>query len=174
MLLKTYSKKIFRPECNPGFESVHCIANLEQDISGVLPYLNTVLGGYEYLKDPPAVIFRSQGKLITVHGDKIAINALRDEAEADKILEWLKREINDTWNNHDNIDPSYEGAPKPKMIEILRLLPRTNCRECGEATCMVFAARMAEGAKGPEDCPPVNVENQQRLEEYMSQFKFDV
>jgi ArsR family metal-binding transcriptional regulator len=112
--------------------------------------------------------------LITVHGDKIAINALRDEAEADKILGWLKREINDTWNNHDNIDPSYEGVPKPKVIEILRLLPRTNCRECGEATCMVFAARMAEGAKGPEDCPPVNVENQQRLEEYMSRFKFDV
>jgi len=93
MLLKTYCKEIFRPECNPGFESVHCIAHLEQDISGVLPYLNTVLGGYEYLKDPPAVIFRSQGKLITVHGNKIAINALRDEAEADKILEWLKREV---------------------------------------------------------------------------------
>jgi len=55
---------------------VHCIAHLEQDISGVLPYLNAVLGGFDYLKDPPAVIFRSQGKLITVHGNKIAINAL--------------------------------------------------------------------------------------------------
>ena len=174
MLLKTYSKEIFRPECNPGFESVHCIAHLEQDISGVLPYLNTVLGGYEYLKDPPAVIFRSQGKLITVHGNKIAINALRDEAEADKILKWLKREINDTWNHHDSIEPSYEGAPKPQVIEILKLLPRTNCRECGEATCMVFAVRMAEGAKGPGDCPPLGTENKQQLEEYISQFKFDV
>ena len=74
MLLKSYSKEIFRPECNPGFESVHCIAHLDQDISEVLPYLNAVLGGFEYLKEPPAVIFRSQGKLITVHGSKIAIN----------------------------------------------------------------------------------------------------
>ena len=73
MLLKSYSKEIFRPECNPGFESVHCIAHLDQDISEVLPYLNAVLGGFDYLKDPPAVIFRSQGKLITVHGNKIAI-----------------------------------------------------------------------------------------------------
>ncbi len=86
MLLINYSKEIFRPECNPGFESLHCIAHLDQDISEVLPYLNAVLGGFDYLKDPPAVIFRSQGKLITVHGNKIAINALRDEAEADKIL----------------------------------------------------------------------------------------
>ena len=173
MLLKSYSKEIFRPECNPGFESVHCIAHLSQDISGVLPYLNAVLGGFDFLNDPPAVIFRSQGKLITVHGDKIAINALRDEAEADKILAWLKREINGAWENRADIEPSYEGAPKPKLIEILKLLPKTNCRECGEPTCMVFAARMAEGVKGPEDCPPMDAENKLRLEEYMRQFKFE-
>ena len=74
MLLINYSKEIFRPECNPGFESVHCIAHLDQNIKPVLPYLNAVLGGFEYLKNLPAVIFRSQGKLITVHGTKITIN----------------------------------------------------------------------------------------------------
>ena len=174
MLLRNYTKEIFRSAYNPGFESVHCIAHLEENIEPVLPYLNAVLGGYEYLTDPPAVIFRSQGKLITVHGSKIAINALRDEAEADKILAWLKREINDAWGNREGIVPSYEGTPKPKVIEILKLLPRTNCRDCGLPTCMVFAARMAEGVKGPEDCSMAGVDNQQRLEEYMSKFKFDV
>ena len=173
MLLKNYSKEIFRPECNPGFESVHCIAHLDQNIDPVLPYLNAVLGGFEYLKNPPAVIFRSQGKLITVHGTKIAINALRDEAEADKILKWLKREINEVWENRDNIQPSCEGAPKPKVIEILKLLPRTNCKKCGVSTCMVFAARMAEGAKGVEDCPGLDQENRAKLESYMEQFNFD-
>ncbi len=174
MLLKGYRKEIFRPACNPGFESVHCIAHLDQDISEVLPYLNAVLGGFEYVKDPPAVIFRSQGKLITVHGRKIAMNALKDDAEADKILAWLKREINAAWENRASIEPSYEGAPKPKVFEILKLLPKTNCRECGEPTCMVFAARMAEGAKGLENCPPLGAENKQRLAGYMNQFKFDL
>ncbi len=174
MLLETYSKKIFRPECNPGFVSVHCIAHLHQDVSEALPYLNAVLGGYEYLKDPPAVILRLQGKLITVHGNKIAINALRDEAEADMILEWLQREINRAWENRGSIAPCYDGAPKAKLIEILKLLPKTNCRECGEATCMVFAARMAEGIKAPADCPPLAAENKPRLENYLSQFKFDI
>ena len=174
MILKSYTKKIFRPQCNPGFESVHCIARLDQDISEVLPYLNAVLGGFEYLKDPPAVIFRSQGKFITVHGRKIAINALSDEAEADRILDWLKREVNNAWKNRASIEPSCEGAPKPKLIEILKLLPKTNCKECGESTCMVFAVRVAEGVKAPEDCPPMGAEKKRRLEEYMSQFKFDV
>ena len=174
MLLISYSKEIFRPECNPGFESVHCIAHLDQDIEPALPYLNAVLGGFEYLNDPPAVIFRSQGKLITVHGTKIAINALRDAAEAEKILEWLIREINDAWENRENIQPSYEGEPKPRLIEILKLLPQTNCKECGEPTCMAFAARMAEGVKDQENCPPMDSDNRKRLEEYMRQFKFDV
>ena len=173
MLLKGYSKEIFRPECNPGFESVHCIVHLDQDISAVLPYLNAVLGGFEYLRNPPAVVFRSQGRLITVHSRKIAINALRDEDEADKILAWLQREINQAWENREEIDPSYEGAPKPKLIEILKLLPKTNCKDCGEPTCMVFAARMAEGVQDPEDCRPLDAANKQRLAEYMSQFKFD-
>ncbi len=173
MLLKRYTKEIFRPECNPGFESVHCIARLEQDVEPVLPYLNANLGGFEYLNDPAAVIFRSQGKLITVQGKKIAINALRDEAEADKILEWLKREINETWENRSEIQPSYEGFPKPKVIEILKLLPKTNCKECGLPTCMVYATRVAEGVKEPDDCPPLDLEKKRRLEEYMNQFAFD-
>ena len=173
MLLKNYTMQISRPECNPSFQSLCCIAHLDQDISEVLPYLNAALGGFEYLKDPPAVMFRSQGKLITVHPREIAISALQDEEEAGKILEWLKREINDAWENRDEIVPCYEGVPKPKILEILKLLPKTNCRKCGEPTCMVFSTLVAQGAKGPEDCPPLIEENKRKLQEYMSQFKMD-
>ena len=174
MLLKNYSKEIFRPECNPSFQSLHCIAHLEQDISPVLPYLNAVLGGFEYFKDPPAVTFRAHGKIITVHSREIAVNALKDEEEANKILEWLKREINAAWEKRDEIVPRYEGTPKPKLLEILRLLPLTNCRECGESTCMVFAAKIAEGSKWPKDCPPLKEEKRMKVQEYMESFQLDV
>ena len=143
MLLKSYTKEIFRPECNPSFQSLHCIAHLDQDITEALPYLNSALGGFEYLKDPPAVTFRIHGKIITVHPREIAVNALKDEEEAEKILQWLQREINEAWQKRDEIKPSYEGAPKPKILEILKLLPKTNCRECGQTTCMVFATLVA-------------------------------
>ena len=131
------------------------------------------LGGDEYYLDPPAVTFRPQGKLITVHPKKIAVNALRDEEEADKILEWLKREINEAWEKRAEIAPSCESAPKPKLLEILKLLPKTNCRACGEATCMVFAVRVAEGVKGPEDCPPLTDEGRAGLQDYLSRFRLD-
>ncbi len=174
MLLESYTKKIFRAECNPQFESLHCIATLDQDVSEALPYLNAVLGGFEYLKDPPAVIFRSRGRLITVHGRQIAVNALRDEEEADKILDWLKREINQAWENRTEIAPITEGTPKPQVFEILKLLPRTNCRECGEPTCMVFAVRASEGVRSASDCPLLKAEARQHLENYLGRFNFDV
>ena len=172
-MLKSYTTELFRPACNPGFKSLHCIAHLNQDVSRVIPYLNAVLGGFEYIEDPPAVTFLSMGRLISVYSRKIAINALKDATEADKILNWLVQEINAAWENRATIQPRREGAPKPKLIEILKLLPRTNCKECGEPTCMVFAARMAEGAKDPGDCPPMDAGKIQPLQEYMSQFKFD-
>jgi len=171
MWLTGYTKRIFRAECNPGFQSVHCIATLDRDVSEVLPYLNTVLGGFEYQTDPPSVTFKSRGRLITVHGDHIAINALKDEDEADRILSWLVREINHTFETIDEIEPSFEGMPRPGIIEILKLLPKTNCGECGEKTCLVFATRVAEGIKDAGDCPPIGQAEKESLTAYMDRFQ---
>lgn len=173
MLLKGYTKEIFRPECNPNFQSLHCIAHLNQDVSRVLPYLNTLLGGFEYLKDPPTVTFRVHGKIITIHPMEIAVNALKDAEEAEKILEWLKREINEAWENRNEIAPSYESAPKPSIFEILKCLPKTNCGECGASTCLVFAAMISQGVKGPENCPQLLGEDSRKLQNYLKPFHLD-
>jgi ArsR family metal-binding transcriptional regulator len=171
MLLHGYRKEIFRPECNPRFQSLHCIAHLDENISEVLPYLNTVLGGHQYFREPPALTLKSHGKLITLHPREIAINALRDEEEADRILEWLRGEINETWEKRSEIRPSFETPARPRILEILKLLPKTNCQECGQPTCMVFAAQVAEGGRDPEDCLPLLQEPKVRLEEYLRQFQ---
>jgi ArsR family metal-binding transcriptional regulator len=173
MLLLGYNKEMFLPKCNPNFQSVHCVAHLDQDISDVLPYLNTALGGGDYIKSPASLTLRIHGKLIALHAREIFVNALNDEGEADKILAWLKKEINETWEKREEIEPSFESPAPPQMMEILRLLPKTNCRECGEPTCMVFALRAVDGVKGPEDCPNLTPENRARLEAYLGNFRFD-
>ncbi len=170
MLLNRYHKEIINAECNPNFESVHCIAHLDEDISEVIPYLNAELGGYQFISEPIAVTFKIYGRLITVHSKKIAINALKDEAQADKIIEWLKDKINETWENRLEIKPLYEAMPRPKLVEILKLLPNTNCKECEQPTCMVFALQLAEGEKAVEDCSQLSAENREELEKYIRKF----
>jgi len=173
MLLVNYTLEIFNSKCQPGAMGVHCFAHFQQDVGCVLPYLNAVLGGFEYIRNPPSLTLRTQGKLITVHGDKAAINALKDESEAQKIVEWLKKEINAAWERKDGITPCYDRQQKPKLIEILKLLPKTNCRKCGHPTCMVFAAQAMEGGRGAEDCPELTPPHTEKLTAYLSGFNFD-
>jgi ArsR family metal-binding transcriptional regulator len=173
MLLKGYRAEIFNPTCNSQFQSVHCIAHLEEDVGEALPYLNAVLGGDTYIKDPPSVTFKMNGKLVTVHSRKIAVNALKDETEARNILEWLKKEINDAWQKRDMIVPKSEGRSKPHPLTIYRFLPRTNCRGCGQPTCMAFAVLAAEGARGADGCRLLDDAKKTKLRDYLKSFRFD-
>ena len=39
------------------------------------------------------------------------------------------------------------------VLDILKLLDKSNCRECGEATCLAFAATVHKGEKELQACP---------------------
>ena len=173
MILTGYTKRITRPECNHEFESLHCIAQLNDDISEVLPYLNAELGGSHYMMDPPQVMFQNNGRIIKVSGREIAINALAEEAQADQILTWMVNEINETWANRETITPRYKGKDRPGLLKILTLLPKTNCKACGQPTCMVFAAQMVEGGRTASQCPELSPEKKEALEIYMADFHLD-
>ncbi|MFH1615934.1 MAG: (Fe-S)-binding protein [Planctomycetota bacterium] len=169
MLLKRYRKEFCRPP-NPEAQHLRCVAYLDKNIGDVLPYLNTVLKGHQYIKNPPSLTLKFNGKLITLYSQKIGINIVKDEDEADKILEWLKQKINDTWKKRREIKPSFEVAQKPGILNILKLLPKTNCQECGQPTCMVFAVLITEGEKSLENCPQLDMQNKITLQNYLKQF----
>lgn len=43
----------------------------------------------------------------------------------------------------------------PTPMEVYALLPRSNCRACGQGTCFVFAAKLVAGQVRLEECPPL-------------------
>ena len=170
MLLKKYRKEFCRPP-NPEARHLRCVAYLDENISEVLPYLNTVLKGHQYIKKPPSLTLKFNGKLITLYAKEIGINIVKDKDEAEKILKWLKKEINDTWRGRKEIEPSFEVAKKPGILDILKRLPGTNCKECGQPTCMVFAVLVTEGRKCLDNCPQLDMQNRITLKSYLNQFK---
>ena len=40
-----------------------------------------------------------------------------------------------------------------KGLDIFKLTPKKNCKECGSPTCMAFAMKVAQGAVPIEKCP---------------------
>ncbi|MBI4707142.1 MAG: acetyl-CoA decarbonylase/synthase complex subunit gamma [Candidatus Omnitrophica bacterium] len=49
-------------------------------------------------------------------------------------------------------------------LDIYKLLPKTNCRECGFATCLAFAMQLAKKSVSLEKCPYVSEEAKKILE----------
>jgi len=50
-------------------------------------------------------------------------------------------------------------------IEIFKLLPKTNCKECGDPTCLAFAMKLAAGKAELNACPYVSDEAKAKLSE---------
>lgn len=170
MLLSRYHTRFVRPP-NPAAQHLRCYARLEDDIREVLPYLNTLLKGHQFFRDPPSLTLKYQGgKLVTLTSHEIAINMVKDEAEAKDILERLKQEINAAWEQRGEITPSFEVAAQPRIFEIFKLLPLTNCRACSQPTCMVFAVQVAQRVQDLEGCPNIEKKNKQKLRKYLEPF----
>ncbi len=50
-------------------------------------------------------------------------------------------------------------------IQIFKLLPKTNCKECGVPTCLAFAMNLASGKAELDSCPYVSDEAREKLAE---------
>ena len=49
-----------------------------------------------------------------------------------------------------------KGIREISPIDVYRLLPKTNCQDCGESNCMAFATRLVNGELVLGDCPPLH------------------
>ncbi|MGQ9648348.1 MAG: (Fe-S)-binding protein, partial [Thermodesulfobacteriota bacterium] len=98
---------------------------------------------------------RNEEKLITLHAKHITMTLIEDEKEANEILERLKDLINETYQKKDQIEPNYSSGDQLKPSDIQKLLPGTNCRECGFRSCLAFAFKLVDEKIEIMKCPPL-------------------
>ncbi|MDP8259561.1 MAG: acetyl-CoA decarbonylase/synthase complex subunit gamma [Candidatus Gygaella obscura] len=48
-------------------------------------------------------------------------------------------------------------------LDIYKLLPKTNCKQCGFATCLAFAMQMAKKASSVDNCPFISQEAKDKI-----------
>ncbi len=166
---------IFRPKMDSTKEVLHAIATFQADISPSFPYVNAELGGWDYDQTNQVLLLKlSDGKWITLHPHKIAMRGVRDLEEAQALLAWIQTQINDIYGRRAAIAPRYVSQAGLKIMEILKLLPMTNCKACGHATCMAYAAALREGEISLNDCPPLSEEKyrekREKLQAYLKSY----
>ncbi len=145
--------------CMADEKKIRLIAYFNRDISELLPYLNAVIKGASYNKNAPTLTYAKERRLINLYNIKITIAKADDIIDAWKVLDEVKELINRTYKNRDTIKPNYEEKIKVTALQIYGWLPKTNCRACGEATCLAFACRLLLGEQKLENCKLLFTDN---------------
>ncbi|HNV49203.1 MAG TPA: (Fe-S)-binding protein [Spirochaetota bacterium] len=141
--------------CTADPKKIRVIAHTTKDMSPAFPYLNATMREGCYNPDGPLFTFMDCYRMITLYPQRIAAAKADDIVDAWRMLEKIRRRVNEVYADRASLQPSYETRKKPPALEIYRRLPGTNCRECGEKTCMAFALQLWNGNQKPESCAPL-------------------
>jgi ArsR family metal-binding transcriptional regulator len=155
MLIDSFEVEVFTPPCDPGAERFAARAHLVADISEVLPLLNATLKGAVYHPQANALTWKKGGHNVAFHAFEIATSNAEDREAAEKELASLIRLVNNTWDRRAGIEPDFRMRQRPGAMALFRLLPQTNCRQCGQPTCFTFALRLAASQVKLESCPAI-------------------
>lgn len=155
MLIETYAVEVFTPPCDPGAERYAAKAHLTVDISEILPYLNATLRRAIYMPEAQALTWKKGGHTIAFHAYEIAVSNLEDREGAENELQGLIDLVNRTWARRGEITPDSTTRQRPTPMAIYKLLPNTNCKQCGEPTCYSFALKLTAALRKIVDCPPL-------------------
>ncbi len=96
---------------------------------------------------------RRQPGFITLYRDQVIITQARDVSEGLELLATLRDLVNQCWERRATIVPATETRRAPRPLDVWTLLPRTNCKRCGEPTCMAFAAGLLLHRREIDECP---------------------
>jgi ArsR family metal-binding transcriptional regulator len=125
-------------------------------IDPILPLLNAMLPNViSYNPRASVLILRRKPGFITLLADIVYITQVKDSDEGLELLDLLRDLLNQTWERRDEIVPRNEERRSPRPLDVWGLLPQTNCRQCGEATCMAFGFALMEARRRVDECAPL-------------------
>lgn len=131
------------------------VGRATQGLEAVLPYLATLPGIIAWNPEANTLTFRRQPGFITLYPERVIITQVDNVAEGIELLEALTDAINATWEHRTELRPVTVRQKAPQWLDIWSLLPQTNCQQCGEATCMAFAAALLQQKRNLGECLPL-------------------
>jgi ArsR family metal-binding transcriptional regulator len=169
-LIKVYEFKVIEAGCAPGSGRYGLQVDITDDISPVFPYLNASLNETRYDHQNCILIWREKDQAYALRPHEIKIvqaEGINDLPKSCELVSEIVERLNSVWRDREHITPCFIEKARPSVMDIFRLLPKTNCKRCGYSTCLVYAADLLEGKTRLECCSillePENAEIHQKL-----------
>jgi ArsR family metal-binding transcriptional regulator len=125
-------------------------------LNDVLPYLAALPNVIGFNPETLTLTLRRQPGFITIYCQRITITQVKDVEEGLALLEALREAINATWEHRHELTPVTQSKRPPRPLDVYAILPQTNCRACGQPTCMAFAVNLLMGKTTLDRCLPLH------------------
>ncbi|MBS7608067.1 hypothetical protein KEJ52_02555 [Candidatus Bathyarchaeota archaeon] len=154
--------------CTADPERIKFLAQADKPLEDILPILYLAIPNAKYSEKLGALSYMYQQHLITIFANgRISMTYVKDRNEANQLVEearWLINRAIIYLKTHGKPSPEIVQAKKELTpVKIYEMLPKTNCKMCGEQGCFAFAAKLLNGEKTLQDCPPLDYKEHNKL-----------
>lgn len=139
-----------------GVMGGHCLGahfKLDNDIRSLFPYINAAVKECRFFDNPAYVQLILDDIQCTLYPKEVIAAPFMDQEQAEKFVDRLIDFINDIYLKRDSMTPDHKTFKPISVIDIYKLLPQTNCKECGFSTCLAFAGALSKKQTTPDQCP---------------------
>jgi len=148
--------------CLSDSERIKFLAQADRPLGEVIEILYLYIPGSNYSEVLGSLTYKRQRRMVTLFSTgKISMTYVKDRDEAGKLLEELKDLINRAFAysmSHGKPESDLlETRKKVGLAEVYNSLPKTNCKECNEPSCYVFAIKLMSGEKEMNDCTQLHL-----------------
>lgn len=131
------------------------IGKPNRPLDEVISYLATLPGVIAYNPETCTLTFRRPHGFMTLYTDKVYITQVADSTEGLQLFDALKDAINATWEKRDELIAVTARKRAPRHLDVWELLPRSNCGQCNESTCLAFAVAVIQQKRSLVECLPL-------------------
>ena len=160
--------------CFTDAQKIRVIASLPCSVEELMPYLNAVLRGGSYQEEGKSFTFLYEKRPVIVEPEQITLGKTEDIDKAKEILDNVIKILNKVARERDNTLPSRKPQLQLSPYAIYKHLPRTNCKDCGEMTCLAFATRLIQEHCEAKQCPalhePAHVQALQAIQKLLRNY----
>lgn len=126
---------------------------IDNDISKLFPYINAAVKDCRYFEKPAYVQLVLDDIQCTLYPKEVIAAPFMDQDQAEKFVDRLIDFLNDIYIKKDSLTPNHRTFRPISVVDIYKLLPQTNCKECGFPTCLAFAGALSKKQTTTDQCP---------------------
>jgi ArsR family metal-binding transcriptional regulator len=164
VFVKKYTDlSIQTPACHPGTPILSAHFRFDTDISELFPYINATVEDAKYFDIPLYIRFTLDGVMWALYPENAAAVPFENHSQAMEHIDRMIRFLNGLYTEKESITPNHKKHKPVPVIDIYKVLPGTNCKECGFSACMAFAAALSKEEMSYDKCPWLKTPEKEQL-----------